>query len=149
MRLRQLERRKRRTHAGGLFPNHDRLPPSAHDRPPRQEQLSPFLCIKNISCPRTVQYIRSAKKRFFKKMNLTSRFVFERESGRKIFGIISESHGSRLLLLVVMAQHRRKGCISVGGEDRPYLCLGASRSDQGSGVGWGLWKDPWAAWRKE
>lgn len=36
-------------------------------------------------------------------MNLTSRFVFERESGRKIFGIISESHGSRLLLLVVMA----------------------------------------------
>lgn len=82
-------------------------------------------------------------------MNLTSRFVFERESGRKIFGIISESHGSRLLLLVVMAQHRRKGCISVGGEDRPYLCLGASRSDRGSGVGWGLWKDPWAAWRKE
>lgn len=69
-------------------------------------------------------------------MNLTSRFVFERESGRTIFGTIRESCRSRLLLVVAVAQHSRKCCVSVGGEDKLYLCLGALRSDRGSGMGW-------------
>lgn len=126
MRLRQLERRKRRTHAGGLFPNHKRLPPSAHDRLLRQEQLSPFLCIKNISCPRTVQYIRSAKKRFFKKNESHVKICFRRGIWKE--NIWNYQWKSRV-------QAAAAGGDGSAQAERLYLC---GRRGQAVSLPWGL-----------